>query len=71
MLLREFKKKIENTIKPFRYIYEHDTKNKLYYFTLYNFKLRSFRFLISEKSLRELEICESKLNYAHKKYREL
>ena len=52
MTIFEFKRRIENTINPYIYRYEHDRKNKLYYFVLYRSNLKNIFFSISEKTLK-------------------
>lgn len=53
MTIFEFKRKIEDIINPYLYRYEHDIKNKMYYFTLYRSNLCSIFFTISEKTIKD------------------
>lgn len=69
MTLYEFKAQIEKRIRPYKYIYEND--GKFYYFHIWNWKLKSFTVMIGLKSLKNKDICESKLKYIENKYRSL
>ncbi len=53
MTIFEFKRKIEDIINPYLYRYEHDTKNKMYYFTLYRPNLSNIFFTVSEKTIKD------------------
>lgn len=53
MTIFEFKRKIEDIINPYLYRYEHDIKNKMYYFTLYRPNLSNIFFTVSEKTIKD------------------
>lgn len=55
MKFNEFKRKLESKVNPYRYIYEHDTKSRLYYFTLYRPNLTHIFFSISESTIKNNE----------------
>lgn len=53
MTIYDVCRKIDEYIKPYRYRYEHDTKSKMYYFTLFKPNLSKIYFTLSEKTIRD------------------
>ena len=68
MTIFEFKRKLENIINPYIYRYEHDTKSKMYYFTLYRANLNNIFFTISEKTLKDDKQSVARLQNIKERY---
>lgn len=68
MTIFEFKRKLENIINPYIYRYEHDTKSKMYYFTLYRANLANIFFTISEKTLKDDKQSVARLQNIKERY---
>lgn len=61
MTFWQFKRKFEEEVKPYRYLYEHDEKSHFYYFTIYKTSLKTIFISIHEKTIKDDILAKNRI----------